>query len=144
MINFNIWLMSCTSRCATSSNQTIVISFLFLHKNICCGHSSDVPQRGASNECPQCIFSWKNKKTINLDTLLIWRYDYCPHGEHMMRSKRWSVSAVMFCAHFVLDQFVSTFNIRLWLSSWTMLWLFPIPSNIIQGPLDESQWPLKC
>ena len=39
--------------------------FLFLHKNICCGYSLEVPQRGTSNEYPQHTFSWRNKKNIN-------------------------------------------------------------------------------
>ena len=30
-------------------------SFLFLHKNICCGYSLEVPQRGTSNGYPQHI-----------------------------------------------------------------------------------------
>ena len=40
--------------------------FLFLHKNICCGHSLEAPRRGASNECPQHMFSWRNKTKINI------------------------------------------------------------------------------
>ena len=38
------------------------IFFLFLHENICCGYSLEAPQRGASNEYPQHMFSWRNKK----------------------------------------------------------------------------------
>ena len=41
------------------------IFFLFLHKNICCGYSLEAPRRGASNEYPQHMFSWRNKKNIN-------------------------------------------------------------------------------
>ena len=33
-----------------------------LHKNICCGYSLEAPQRGASNEYPQDMILWKNKK----------------------------------------------------------------------------------
>ena len=32
--------------------------FLFLHKNICCGYSLEVPRQGASNEYPQRMFLW--------------------------------------------------------------------------------------
>ena len=41
--------------------------FLFLHKNICCDYSLEikVPQRGTSNEYPQCMCSWRNKKNIS-------------------------------------------------------------------------------
>ena len=39
-----------------------LIFFLFLHKNICCGYSLEVPNRGISNEYPQHMFMWRNKK----------------------------------------------------------------------------------
>ena len=39
--------------------------FLFLHENICCGYSLEVPRRGTSNEYPQHMFSWRNKKNMN-------------------------------------------------------------------------------
>ena len=41
--------------------------FLFLQKNICCGYSLEAPRQGASNEYPQHIFSWRNKKKISID-----------------------------------------------------------------------------
>ena len=63
-----------------------MISFLFLHENICCGYSLEAPCRGASNEyhnicfCgeirkiwrgtsneyPQHMFLWRNKKDISI------------------------------------------------------------------------------
>ena len=39
-------------------------SFFFLHKNVCCGYSLEMPQWGAS-EYPQHLFLWRNKKNIN-------------------------------------------------------------------------------
>ena len=39
-----------------------VIFFLFIHKNVCCGYSLEVPHRGTSNEFPQDMFSKRNKK----------------------------------------------------------------------------------
>ena len=42
-----------------------LIVFLFLHENICCGYSLEAPRQGASNEYPQHMFSWRNKKNIN-------------------------------------------------------------------------------
>ena len=39
--------------------------FLFLHENICCGYSLEAPRQGASNEYPQYMFLWRNKKNIN-------------------------------------------------------------------------------
>ena len=37
----------------------------FVHKNIYCGYSLEAPHWGASNEYPQYMFSWRNKKTIS-------------------------------------------------------------------------------
>ena len=37
----------------------------FLHENICCGYSLDVPHRGAPYEYPQHMFLLRNKKNIN-------------------------------------------------------------------------------
>ena len=45
--------------------------FLFLHKNIGCGYSLEVPRRGTSNEYPQPMFSRRNKKNIYLNIPLI-------------------------------------------------------------------------
>ena len=36
--------------------------FLISPKNICCGYSLEVSQQGTSNEYPQHMFSWRNKK----------------------------------------------------------------------------------
>ena len=40
----------------TLFNQKLWIFFLFLHINICCGYSLEVPQRGTSNEYQQHTF----------------------------------------------------------------------------------------
>ena len=58
------------SRQDTFFNQKLLIFFLCLHENICCGYSLEAPHRGASNEYPQHMFSWKNKKNIFLIPLL--------------------------------------------------------------------------
>ena len=52
-----------------------MIFFLFLHENICCGYSLEAPRRGASNEYPQHMFSWRNKKNIMWIPPLICSYD---------------------------------------------------------------------
>ena len=39
---------------------------LFLHENVCCGYSLEAPWQGASNDYPQHIFLWRNKKTITI------------------------------------------------------------------------------
>ena len=44
----------------------VLIFFLFLQENICCGYSLEVPQQGTSNEYSQHMFSLRNKKTIYL------------------------------------------------------------------------------
>ena len=43
-----------------------LIFFLFLHENIHCGYSLEVPQLGTSNKYPQHMFSQRNKKYIYL------------------------------------------------------------------------------
>ena len=55
-------------------NQKVAIFFLLLDENICCGYSLEAPQRGASNEYPQHMFSSRNKKTIYLIPTLIKTY----------------------------------------------------------------------
>ena len=57
----------------------MLISFLFLHENICCGYSLEAPWRGASNEYPQHMFSWRNKKNIMWIPPLI-----CSYGSSCM------------------------------------------------------------
>ena len=55
--------------------RKMLISFLFLHENICCGHPLEAPRWGASNEYPQHMFSWRNKKNIMWIPLLICSYE---------------------------------------------------------------------
>ena len=52
----------------------MLISFLFLNKNICCGYLLEAPHRGASNEYPQHMFSSRNKKNIMWIPPLIYSY----------------------------------------------------------------------
>ena len=49
---------------ALNKSTQKLIFFLFLHENICCGYSLEVPHAGTSNEYPQHMFSWRNKKNI--------------------------------------------------------------------------------
>ena len=44
--------------------RKMLISFLFLNKNICCGYSLEAPRWGASNEYPQHMYLSRNKKNI--------------------------------------------------------------------------------
>ena len=51
------------------SGSIRVMFFLFLQENIFCGYSLEVLQWGTSNEYPQYMFLWRNKKnssTLNL------------------------------------------------------------------------------
>ena len=48
----------------------VFIFFLFLHGNICCGYSLEVPHRDTSNEYPQHMLPWRNKKTVYVTTPL--------------------------------------------------------------------------
>ena len=51
-----------------SNIRKMLISFLFLHENICYGYSLEVPHQGISNEYPQHMFFWRNKKKYYVDT----------------------------------------------------------------------------
>ena len=64
-----------SSRLSAFSIRSVLIFYLFLHKNICCGYSLEAPHRGAFNEYPQYMFSWRNKKKYYVDTPLVWSYD---------------------------------------------------------------------
>ena len=56
----------------------MLVSFLFLHENVCCGYSLEAPRRGASNEYPQHMFPWRNKKNIMCIPPLICSYVEVP------------------------------------------------------------------
>ena len=54
----------------------LIIFFLFLNENICCGYSLEAPPQGASNDYPEHKFSWRNKKTISTFRLTYLRLFY--------------------------------------------------------------------
>ena len=58
----------------------MLIFFLFLHKNICCGYSLEVPRQGTSKEYLQHMFLWRNKKNISLIPTLIYTYEAGKEG----------------------------------------------------------------
>ena len=39
--------------------------FSYFSMKTCCGYSLEMPHRGTSNEYPQHMFSWRNKKNSN-------------------------------------------------------------------------------
>ena len=63
-----------------SAKRTIIIApdkrgypqniFLISPQNICCGYSLEVPLQGTSNEYPQHMFLWRNKKNISTFPLI--------------------------------------------------------------------------
>ena len=65
-----IILGSVTTDQALFCNQKLLIFFLFLRENICCGYSLEAPHGGASNEYPQHMFSRRNIENIYMMTLL--------------------------------------------------------------------------
>ena len=46
------------------STEKVLTFFLFLYENVCCRYSLEVPHRGTSNEYPQHMVLWLNKKDI--------------------------------------------------------------------------------
>ena len=54
-------LIIATDKVLFSSEKYWYLSY-FSTKKICCGYSLEAPRRGASNEYPQHMFSWRNKK----------------------------------------------------------------------------------
>ena len=55
-------------------NWKVLIFFLFLHENICCGYSLEAPCQGASNEYPQPMFSWKHMLWVLIRSALPRRF----------------------------------------------------------------------
>ena len=55
-------------------NPKALIFFLFPHENVYCGYSSEAPHWGVSDDYPQYVFSWRNKKNIYVDIPLIYSY----------------------------------------------------------------------
>ena len=53
--------------------------FLFLHENICCGYTLEVPC--TSNEYPQHMFSWWNEKNISKSQNFLVEKKKAPHQE---------------------------------------------------------------
>ena len=40
--------------------------YVLMEKNVCCGFSLEMPYCSTSNEYPQCMFWWRNKKNTNV------------------------------------------------------------------------------
>ena len=53
-----------SSRHSRHSIGKLLISFLFLDENICCGYSLEAPRRGASNEYHNICFHWEIRKIL--------------------------------------------------------------------------------
>ena len=70
-----IYLIIAPDKAPFFSTKKVFTDFLFLNGNICCGYSLEVPRWGTSNEYPQHIFLYRNKKRLFLILPLIWSYD---------------------------------------------------------------------
>ena len=82
--------------------------FLFLHENICCGYSLEVPQWGTSNEYPQHMFLWRNKKNINTFGL--------KKGPKLVLVKSWEIR-IKFGIPYLSQIFTSlTFTLYCWVT----------------------------
>ena len=108
------------------------IFFLFLHKNIYCGYSLEAPQTGTSNEYPQHMFSWRNKKISVFfcwKNCRIWSYTNCSNYNkiHICTITIWIVNKFLL----VEDQIWKYFLIKLkyvssgWNMKMTNRWVLP-------------------
>ena len=93
----------------------MLISFLFLNKNICCGYSLEAPRRGASNEHPQHMFSLRNKKYIMWIPSLICSYDQV---HHHLYTTQWLKSMSICWISWVIN-WLNCFHIYKRIKSWT-------------------------
>ena len=59
------------------NKKNLLIFVLFLHKDLCCEYTLEVPQWGSSNEYPQHKFSLRNKKNIHMDISLFQGSEVC-------------------------------------------------------------------
>ena len=74
-----------------------IMIFLFLHKNTYCGYALEAPRRGTSNEYPQYMLLWRNKKNISIFRLKNVPYlelrRYCaPELDSDPVSERWCLT----------------------------------------------------
>ena len=106
-------------------NPKLLIFFLFLHDNICCGNSLEAPCQGASNEYPQYMLSWRHKKNIMWIPLLIWSYDLgqCPWTKeniqcftdhHLLCPSRSNqmLNVTQFCTYHIYPKYITFVEIE--------------------------------
>ena len=72
------WTLSSIATNKALFIRKMLISFLFLHENICCGYSLEAPRWGTSNEYPQHMFLERNKKNIMWIPPLSCSYAFIP------------------------------------------------------------------
>ena len=103
--------------------------FLLLHENVCCGYSLEVPHGGASNEYPQHIFSWRNKKNIiDLEQWISASNEY-PQHIFSWRNKKNIID---------LEQWIST-----WKRDKLRVNIFSISQLLIHGFTKKSSQMLR-
>ena len=91
----------------------------FVHENIYCGYSLEVPHWGTSNEYPQYMFSWRNKKNIS-DLWL-------KKGMHQENKKKLCYVYLAVTAYFVLEVLL---HLAVTLYLWGM-W-YPVPEQHLE------------
>ena len=69
------------------------------------------PRRGASNEYPQHMFSWRNKKIYLFDTPLIWSSDV---GSESSLGALWPANDQVYSGGIKVDQIVLMCRFRLY------------------------------
>ena len=80
-------LISSLTCSSTAPDEALFfIFFLFLKENIRCGYSLEAPRRGASNENPQHMFSWRSTKNHYPIPLLSRVGDLRPNQHWVMSS----------------------------------------------------------
>ena len=126
----------------------MLISFLFLNKNMCCGYSLKALWWGTSNEYPQCMFSSRNKKNIMWIPPLICSYEY-PHNTFWSRSKKnfnifWLKTKILSGA-MISDTIIPYHNYTIiWTATWT-IWMMCLKiAEWMNNSADPNQTGSSC
>ena len=86
----------CPDKALFSTKKDGYLSYLSMKTY--CGYSLEAPWKGASNEYPQCKFSWRNKKNINIMWMypLKWSYEWIQIHISLHSHAVWSLDTVQY------------------------------------------------
>ena len=97
-----------------------------LHKNIHCGYTSESPLSGASDEYPQCIFSWRNEKNIR---------NYC-QIRLLNKSSVTHSGNLILCLLLVMKKIIVNISVHVWktyslqpsfsINTYIFIWVDPL------------------